>query len=86
MLQESQKYDPHFDYFFHEQGINNGGNRIMTVLLYLTDVEEGGETVRNDKNIMLIPRGVLCLLSRAMNALRNAPTVQQQQQLALGTR
>lgn len=41
----AQKYDPHFDYFFHEAGTRNGGNRLLTVLMYLTDVEEGGETV-----------------------------------------
>eukprot|EP00898_Chlorokybus_atmophyticus_P004182 jgi/Chlat1/4765/Chrsp308S00367 len=40
-----EKYDPHFDYFFHEDGESNGGNRIATVLMYLTTVEEGGETV-----------------------------------------
>jgi prolyl 4-hydroxylase len=44
-LQESQKYDPHFDYLFHEDGISNGGNRLLTLLIYLSDVEEGGETV-----------------------------------------
>lgn len=38
-----QEYRPHYDYFFHDQGKKN--NRIATVLMYLTDVEEGGETV-----------------------------------------
>jgi len=39
-----QKYDAHWDYFFHKDGVSNGGNRFATVLMYLTDVEEGGET------------------------------------------
>uniref|UniRef100_A0A7S0RYG0 procollagen-proline 4-dioxygenase n=1 Tax=Chlamydomonas leiostraca TaxID=1034604 RepID=A0A7S0RYG0_9CHLO len=44
---DGQKYEPHFD-FFHDQ-LNarpeNGGQRVVTVLMYLTTVEEGGETV-----------------------------------------
>mmetsp|Transcript_23212 Transcript_23212/g.59286 ORF Transcript_23212/g.59286 Transcript_23212/m.59286 type:complete len:349 (-) Transcript_23212:555-1601(-) len=42
---KDQKYDAHWDYFFHKDGISNGGNRYATVLTYLSTVEEGGETV-----------------------------------------
>ncbi|KAL1824985.1 hypothetical protein DCAR_0313091 [Daucus carota subsp. sativus] len=40
-----QKYEPHYDYFLDDFNTNNGGQRIATVLMYLSDVEEGGETV-----------------------------------------
>ncbi|CAI9102754.1 OLC1v1001074C2 [Oldenlandia corymbosa var. corymbosa] len=40
-----QKYDPHYDYFLDEFNTKNGGQRIATVLMYLSDVEKGGETV-----------------------------------------
>ncbi|XP_027361059.1 probable prolyl 4-hydroxylase 10 [Abrus precatorius] len=40
-----QKYEPHYDYFLDEFNTKNGGQRIATLLMYLTDVEEGGETV-----------------------------------------
>ncbi|XP_004512180.1 probable prolyl 4-hydroxylase 10 [Cicer arietinum] len=40
-----QKYEPHYDYFLDDFNTQNGGQRIATILMYLTDVEEGGETV-----------------------------------------
>ena len=39
------QYDAHWDYFFHKEGTSNGGNRYATVLTYLADTEEGGETI-----------------------------------------
>ncbi|GJP38985.1 hypothetical protein CLOM_g23385 [Closterium sp. NIES-68] len=40
-----QKYDAHYDYFFDAVNTQMGGHRVATVLMYLTSVDEGGETV-----------------------------------------
>ncbi|XP_009149614.1 probable prolyl 4-hydroxylase 8 isoform X2 [Brassica rapa] len=40
-----QKYEPHHDYFTDEFNVKRGGQRVATVLMYLSEVEEGGETV-----------------------------------------
>jgi len=44
---DGQKYEPHTDYFHDKVNTNpaNGGQRIATVLMYLSTPEEGGETV-----------------------------------------
>lgn len=33
--QESEKYEPHYDYFHDAYNTKNGGQRIATVLMYL---------------------------------------------------
>ena len=40
--QHGEKYEAHFDYFHDKLNVQNGGQRIATVLLYLSDVEAGG--------------------------------------------
>ncbi|CAH9118128.1 unnamed protein product [Cuscuta europaea] len=33
-----QKYEPHFDYFLDDFNTKNGGQRIATLLMYLTEI------------------------------------------------
>ncbi|GKV08633.1 hypothetical protein SLEP1_g20237 [Rubroshorea leprosula] len=40
-----EKYEPHFDFFHDKANQELGGHRVATVLMYLSDVESGGETV-----------------------------------------
>lgn len=48
--QDGQKYEAHYDYFHDQlnQSPEHGGQRVVTVLMYLSTPEEGGETVFPD--------------------------------------
>nr|ABI79328.1 prolyl 4-hydroxylase [Dianthus caryophyllus] len=43
--EEGQKYENHFDFFSDKVNIARGGHRYATVLMYLSNVEKGGDTV-----------------------------------------
>lgn len=43
--ENGQKYSPHWDYFQDKTNQALGGHRIVTVLMYLSNVKKGGETV-----------------------------------------
>ncbi|KAE9617999.1 putative procollagen-proline 4-dioxygenase [Lupinus albus] len=54
--EHGQKYEPHFDYFNDKYNIQFGGHRMATVLMYLSNVEKGGETVFPDSELRLSQR------------------------------
>lgn len=43
--ENGEKYEPHFDYFHDKANQALGGHRVATVLMYLSDVIKGGETI-----------------------------------------
>lgn len=43
--EHGQKYEPHFDFFHDKVNQEMGGHRVATVLMYLSDVGKGGETI-----------------------------------------
>ncbi|KAI8533812.1 hypothetical protein RHMOL_Rhmol10G0038400 [Rhododendron molle] len=73
--EHGQKYEPHFDYFYDKINQELGGHRVATVLMYLSDVNRGGETVFPDSEVsMLFLASVLTLICRsqllAVNSLQ----------------
>ncbi|WP_026695526.1 2OG-Fe(II) oxygenase [Peribacillus kribbensis] len=50
-----QEYKPHFDYFSPSSRASEN-NRISTLIMYLNDVTEGGETVFPKLNFSVIPQ------------------------------
>lgn len=52
-----EEYKAHFD-FFPEKKVNQtkGGQRVATMLLYLNNVESGGETIFPKTNLTVVPK------------------------------
>ena len=54
------EYRPHFDYFPDNVGgqvhTAHGGQRIITVIMYLNDVKAGGATILPDINLSIYPK------------------------------
>jgi len=55
------EYRPHFDYFPVEQTgsaqhIAKGGQRVATLVMYLNNVESGGETIFPEVGLKVVPR------------------------------
>lgn len=59
--QTGGEYKPHYDYFPpHESGsaphLATGGQRIATLIMYLNDVQAGGETIFPNAGLSITPR------------------------------
>jgi prolyl 4-hydroxylase len=55
-----QEYQPHYDYFPPKLPgsavhLRNGGQRVATLILYLNNVEEGGETIFPELGLSIVP-------------------------------
>jgi prolyl 4-hydroxylase len=55
------EYVPHYDFFLPESSgsavhVKKGGQRVITVIMYLNDVEGGGETIFPEINFSVTPR------------------------------
>ncbi|MEE9331383.1 MAG: 2OG-Fe(II) oxygenase [Methylophilaceae bacterium] len=54
------EYKPHFDYFPDSEGgrsnMSQGGQRIITVIMYLNDVAAGGATIFPEINLNIYPK------------------------------
>lgn len=59
--ENGQEYKPHFDYFdplnaASKPHTERAGNRVATMIMYLSDVEEGGSTSFPDAGIHVMPK------------------------------
>lgn len=52
-----EEYKPHFDFFPpHMVDAGKGGQRVGTFLIYLNEVDEGGETVFSKAGLSIVPK------------------------------
>lgn len=68
------EYRPHYDYFPEEQAgsrhhMQRGGQRIATVILYLNEVERGGDTTFPEIGLAIHPRRGCALYFEYVNEL-----------------
>ena len=69
-----EEYRPHFDFFPEQEPgsavyLSQGGQRISTLILYLNEVEDGGETIFPDIHLSVIPRKGSALYFSYLNSL-----------------
>jgi prolyl 4-hydroxylase len=63
--QHGQEYRPHYDWFLDDQPtMKRGGQRAVSVIMYLAEPEEGGETDFPKLNISIKPKKGMMLLFR----------------------
>ena len=62
--EHGQKYEPHFDYFHDKINQVRGGHRYATVLMYLSTVDKGGETVFPKAKV---PTGSISMFLRCLS-------------------
>ena len=72
--QDGGEYKPHFDYFPPgDQGsqshVAKGGQRVSTMVIYLNEVEAGGETVFPELNLSVVPRAGSAVYFEYCNSL-----------------
>ena len=68
------EYRPHYDYFPEEQAgskhhMQRGGQRVATVILYLNEVEQGGDTTFPEAGLAIHPRRGSALYFEYLNEL-----------------
>lgn len=68
------EYRPHFDYFADSEGgranMMQGGQRIITIIMYLSDVVAGGATIFPEINLSIYPKKGSALYFSYFNSLQ----------------